>query len=246
MITVYHPEIFNGIDSLEAIFTEADRDLVNNKGTIPGLNLGYNTAASTDEVDRNFNSLFKKLGWLDQKYSIANQVHGTRIEIVSKPGVIKDTDGLITTTSNLALGIRVADCAAVLIADPVKRIIGAFHAGWKGASHGIIPAGINTMKKLGGDPVNFLVFISPCISLKNFEVGEEVADQFPDQFIYREGFNKPHIDLKGFIMNQLVQKGVIESNIQLSEKCTVDDERFFSFRRERERAGRMLGMIKLT
>jgi polyphenol oxidase len=246
MITIHHPKIFKGVYGLEALFTEANRNVVNQEGVVPGLNLGYNTDATTDEVNHNFDNLFSFLGWYDQKYTIANQVHGTRVEIVSNPGIVDDTDGLITTLPNLALGIRVADCAAVLIADPEELIIGAFHAGWKGAAGGIIPAGIDKMNELGGDPSKFLVFISPCISLKNFEVGEEVAALFPDEFIYREGFKKPHVNLKGFIVNQLVQKGVVESNIQLSEMCTVDDRRFFSYRREREMAGRMLAMIKLT
>jgi YfiH family protein len=166
--------------------------------------------------------------------------------VVTSPGTLAETDGLITTEPDLSLGIRVADCAAVLIADPVNQVAGAFHAGWKGAAANIIFKGIDQMIKSGAEPRSMYVFISPCISVANFEVGEEVAVKFPEKFVHRKNHSKPHIDLKAFTIDQLVQKGVQTGRIECSPECTVDSEAYFSYRRERDRAGRMLALIKLN
>lgn len=246
MITVYNPEIFEDLSGIEAIFTDANRTTVNSNGTVPGLNLGYNTCASNEEVNQNFERLFQGIGWDSDRLVLANQVHGSHIEVVNEPGIVDEADGIITKNKNLALGIRVADCAAILIADPVNRIIGAFHAGWKGAADGIVDAGINRMTALGGDPDAFHVYISPCISCRNFEVGEEVATRFPDMFVVRGAYAKPHVDLKGFLIHRMNDLGVDLSRIQAANECTLDDSRYYSYRRERERAGRMLATIKLT
>ncbi len=243
---ILRPSTFLSQKGVEACFTESNRDRINRSGSVPGLNLGYNTAAGPAEVDRNFDVLCDHLGWKRDHLAIAEQVHSSNIEVVTKPGVYKECDGLITTVPGLALGIRVADCAAVLVADVQQGVAGAFHAGWKGAAGNIMPKGLELMIHKGGEPNNFLVFISPCITQKNFEVGEEVAEQFPDQFVDRNSYDKPHVDLAGFIYQQILTMGVLKENIELTEECTVENSRFFSFRRERERAGRMLGAIKLT
>ncbi|PWN07568.1 peptidoglycan editing factor PgeF [Rhodohalobacter mucosus] len=246
MITVYHPDIFKDLPGIEAFFTEANRTLVNTHGTVSGLNLGYNTQAEKEEVDRNFEHLFHEIDWEPSHMVLASQVHGSSCKVVNEPGTVDGTDGIITKNEDLALGIRVADCAAILIADPVNRIIGAFHAGWKGAAGGIIPAGMETMTREGGDPDSFYVYISPCISCRNFEVGEEVAEQFPEKFVVKGTYPKPHVDLKGFLISQLNDGGVDLSRIQASDECTLESKRYYSYRRERDRAGRMLAMIKLT
>ncbi|TVR28930.1 MAG: peptidoglycan editing factor PgeF [Balneolaceae bacterium] len=243
---ILRPSIFSSQEGVEACFTESNRERINRSGSIPGLNLGYNTAAGQAEVDRNFDVLCDHLGWERDHLAIAEQVHSSNIEVVTKPGVYKERDGLITKVPGLALGIRVADCAAVLVADVRQGVAGAFHAGWKGAAGNILPKGFEMMIREGGKTENFLVYISPCITQKNFEVGEEVAEQFPDEFVDRKSYDKPHVNLAGFIHQQILTMGVIKENIELIEECTVENSRFFSFRRERERAGRMLGAIKLT
>lgn len=246
MITLDHPEIFEELPGIEALFTEANRTLVNSNGSVPGLNLGYNTIASKEEVNQNFNRLFHDIKWDPARVVLANQVHGSHIEVVNEPGTVDKADGIITKRVNLAIGIRVADCAAILIADPVNRLVGAFHAGWKGAAGGIVSAGIDKMTRLGGNPDSFYVYISPCISCRNFEVGEEVAHRFPDKFVVKGTYPKPHVDLKGYLIHCLNGKGVDLARIQASGECSLENSRFYSYRREREGAGRMLTMIKLT
>lgn len=244
-MNLLQPDIFKRSHRVEAVFTEANRDIIHSDRPIPGLNLGINTAEDSELIKRNTKSLFSYISWNPELFAEAGQIHGTTIQIAEKPGFYDATDGLITTKENLALGIRVADCAAVLIADPVNRVAGAFHAGWKGAAGGIVPLGIEKMEALSGKAENFLVFISPCISMKNFEVGEEVAGRFPDEFVDRTNFKKAHVDLRGYITSQLLKKGVTEQKIEVSRECTVQNTRFFSYRRENANAGRMLALIKL-
>lgn len=239
------PSVFEKNQKVKAVFTESNRHLVQPGSRIDGLNLGTNTSEPPEIIRENTQALFKELKWNYSKLASADQVHGTDIEIIDKPGVYEETDGLITNNRDLVLGIRVADCAAVLMADPVQGIAGAFHAGWKGAAGGIVIKGIKKMMELSGDPENFLVYISPCISLKNFEVGDEVASEFPEQFVDRGNFSKPHVDLKSFIMSQCLDNGVPAQQIEVSMECTMQSTRFYSYRRDGGEAGRMLGLIKL-
>src|SRR5690625_6312525 len=93
------------------------------------------------------------------------------------------------------------------------------------------------MNGAGGDPQHMRAYISPCISLENFEVGEEVARQFPNEFCDYVSWDKPHIDLKGFLLSELLEAGISERKILTSEYCTMEDTRFYSYRREKEKAG---------
>jgi len=241
-----YPKIFKSEPSISALFTGANKEIINPQGTVTGLNLGYNTEASPIEVDQNFDVLFKEIGWNKDRLAIANQIHQSTIKYAAKGGVYDDTDGLVTDRVEISLGIRVADCAAILAGDSINGVVGAFHAGWKGAADNVVPNGIDKMIQLGADPDHIRVYLSPCISLHNFEVGEEVSSKFPDQFVDRESYNKAHVDLKGFIGWQLLNSGIKIQNVEISTHCTVQDSKYYSYRRERGRAGRMLGMIKLN
>jgi polyphenol oxidase len=244
MIKRIEPAIFS-YDSVTALFTESNRDNIHPGRTIPGLDLGFNTDSGEDVIRQNYNFLADVLGIEPLNIALSRQVHATSIKEVSKAGLYTDTDGLITAVPGLALGIQVADCAAVLVADTKQGVIGAFHAGWRGAAGGIIPKGLQRMKKLGADTSVMKAFISPCISLKNFEVGEEVSRQFPEEFCDYKSYKKPHVDLKAFIRYQLEKEGIPDNRIETASECTMEDERFYSYRRERERAGRMLALIQL-
>lgn len=243
---LFYPDIFNSESRFSALFTGANKEIINPGSSIPGLNLGYNTEAEPAEVDKNFKSLFDEIGWNRNQLVIANQVHGSKIIHVTKPGMYDDADGFVTDKAELSLGIRVADCAAVLAGDAVNGVIGAFHAGWKGAADNIVPKGIDQMIQLGANPDYIRVYLSPCISLENFEVGEEVATKFPEQFLDRDSYKKPHVDLKGFIGWQLLNSGIKIENVEISTDCTVQNSNYYSYRRERGSAGRLLGMIKLN
>lgn len=251
MYQFIEPDIFKEISHIKCCFTEANREVTGLNTTIqtiPGLNFGINSDAPESEIDENYKTLLKPLGWNHKNLAIARQVHSDSINVVNSPGIYGQTDGLITTISEIEIGIQVADCAAVLVADgnPNNPLVGAFHAGWRGALSGIVTKGINKMVQLGGETGNLMAYISPCISVQNFEVGTEVASEFPAEYCDYESYNKPHIDLKRFIFDQLIDSGLREDHVECSPYCTISEDRFYSYRRERKKSGRMLGLIKLV
>lgn len=241
---IYHtPELFSSQTGYKAGITYANRDTININGSITGLNLGDNTGVSESEIHENFNKFSEETGLKKHNLALAEQVHGSKIEIVSEPGFYKDVDGFVTSTENLAIAVKVADCAAVLLADPSTHIHAAVHAGWRGAAADILPNAISKMKSLGADMSETVAYISPCISLQHFEVGEEVASQFDAAFINRNIGKKPHLDLKSFLNHQLSEEGILQQKIEIDPRCSIEDSRFYSFRRERQQAGRMLAFI---
>ena len=236
---VFNHEAFTGWFSLKG---KALRETAK----IEGFNLGFNTDETSKVIQNNREVLAKALDTELADIAFANQVHGSDIAEVNEGGIYDKVDGFITSQKGIALAIQVADCAAVLLGDPIAKVIAAVHAGWRGAVAGIVPKVIEKMMAKGSEPEDIRVFISPCISLENFEVGMEVAKQFPPQFVDRESFTKPHVDLKGFITDQLVSSGVREKNIEADTHCTFDQENLYSYRRNGKQSGRMVGIIKLN
>ncbi len=181
----------------------------------------------------------------DMKLCMARQVHGSQVRYTDKAGIAGDADGLVTDKPNLALGVLVADCAALLIADPANKVVAAVHAGWRGAVAGIIPEAVRQMEKIGAEPDLIRTYISPCISREAFEVGEEVACRFPDKFVDRTR-SKPHVDLRGFVLHQLRKTGIPESSVARDDSCTVRNTTLHSHRRDGNKSGRMLAVICLS
>lgn len=241
---IIEPEIFN-VNKIQAGFTLSNRNVINMNGEIPGLNMGHNTGVENHEIEGNINRFLSKNDISRFSLTLATQVHGKKITYVTTGGIYNETDALITDLPDITLGIRVADCAAILLADVQNSVIAAVHAGWRGAALGILPDTLKEMEIRGADPESIHAFISPCLSKRVFEVGEEVAEQFPPEFVDSVSFSKPHLDLKGFLKYQLLNDGVSECNIEMDKGCTLSDERFYSFRRERDKAGRMLGFIRM-
>lgn len=240
------PAIFKPYKSIAAVFTEKNASTIRSDENIPGLNFGLNTNISKEEIKKNIGILFQEIAWKSTQIALAEQVHDTNVEFVSSPGFLADTDALITNKKNLALGIQVADCAAVLLSDPESGVVGAAHAGWRGGSAGIVKKTVNLMISAGARPDRMVAYISPCISQENFETSSEVASLFPDEFVDYKSYKKPHLDLKGFLKFQLMQTGLPSTQIEVSSYCTIKDaEKFYSYRRERKKSGRMLGIIKL-
>lgn len=240
------PQLVNDDSTVRAWFTLKNAQFGNDR-EIPGLNLGFNTSEKKEVVAQNRLSVLSNLEINPEWIAYADQVHSNRVQVVSQGGIYPTTDGLVTVIPGLTLAIQVADCAAVLLWDSSNKIIGALHAGWRGAAGDIVPNGISKMKKQGANPNTMKAFVSPCISLKNFEIGQEVADQFPDDFVDSQNFDKPHLDLKGFLNYQLQEGGLEPSNIEISDECTIENTfDYFSYRREGPKSGRMMGLIQIS
>ncbi|WP_441000558.1 peptidoglycan editing factor PgeF [Fodinibius sp. SL11] len=245
--SVITPHLLKGDKGIRAWFTLKNQEYQRPGQSIAGLNLGFNTSEKKEQVAQNrlalLNSLNVNVDWT----AYADQVHSNRIQFVTEGGTYPSTDGLVTRVPGLTLAIQVADCAAVLLWDSENIVIAALHAGWRGAVGNIVPGGINKMKEYGADPSKIKAFVSPCISIKNFEVGREVAEQFPEHFVNYTDFEKPHVNLKNFISHQLLKEGIPDNQIEIREECTIEEsENFYSFRREGTRSGRMLALIQIA
>lgn len=228
-------------------FTLKNAHLNEKEQQIPGLNIGFNSKEKQEILLHNLNLLSSELRMKPSNLALAEQVHKTNIKVISEGGIYPETDAFVSNTPGTALGIQVADCGAVLLGDPVNQVIGAAHAGWRGGVDRIVPKTIKKMIEIGADLKQIKVFLSPCIAKHNFEVGDEVAGKFADHLVDRKHFEKPHVDLKGLIKDQLLESGIDENYIEIDDRCTIDHEDlFYSYRREKEKSGRMVGIIKLN
>ena len=192
---------------------------------------------TADELNsKNRNKFFERLEIGSEKVISAGIANSARAEIVSNdsPKIIYGTDALITTNENIFLSITVADCIPVYFYEPDQKILALAHAGWRGIVGGII---INTLKKiseLGGQAENLLVALGPGIDKCHFEIKEDVLEKFserPEFIERREG--KIFVDLKGIIKKQLNEAGIKTENIESNPDCTFENERYFSFRRDK-------------
>lgn len=211
------------------------------------LNLGRHVGddpASVEENRRRFcAALDTDPAWL----VTAGQVHGATVRPVEAPRHEPFCDGLVTTTPRLLLAIATADCAPVLLADSAAGVVGACHAGWRGAVAGIAARTVRAMTAHGASPDAIRAYIGPCLSRAAFEVGPEVAARFDAAVVHRraEG-GKPHVDLKAALRRQLRAAGLADAHIEASGHCTLqENDTFFSHRGSDGPTGRMFGAIVL-
>ena len=196
------------------------------------------------------------------------QVHGNRVRIVeagTDPDAVFEGDGMVTREAGLGLGVLAADCAPVLFADPEASVIGAAHAGWRGALLGVTDAVIEKMTHLGARPERMVCAIGPAIQFGSYQVGPEFAERFraesplPCADCFRgsktgDGHADGHnIDLR-FDLPRYLQMRVAHAGIAaieaLPDDTFADEARFFSYRRSCHRGeasyGRQVGAIVLV
>jgi YfiH family protein len=185
------------------------------------------------------------------------QVHSAAVVTLTAPptpGERREADALVTNVPGLLLGILTADCTPVLLADTAAGVIGAFHAGWKGAIGGIAQGTVTAMAALGAHPARIVAAIGPTISQANYEVGPQFAADLLARHhdagnrISRPDGGREHFDLPGFVFDQLHGAGVgLVEDLAL---CTyADPRRYFSHRYATHRgtgAGRQISVIGLT
>jgi len=169
------------------------------------------------------------------------QMHSALALVAGQPGCAGEGDALVTGSPGLLLSVRSADCYPILLADTKRHAVAAVHAGWRGTAGRIIVETIAKMSaQFGTSPADIVAAIGPGIGLCCYEVGAEVARLFG-----LEGSG--HIDLAAANRRQLIEAGVEEPRIDALGGCTFcEAARFHSFRREKERAGRMISYIGLV
>ncbi len=190
------------------------------------------------------------------RLATVHQVHSPDVVTVddSYDGARPEADALVTRTPGLVLGVLTADCGPILFADPEARIVGAAHAGWKGAFGGVLEATIAAMEALGADRTRIVATLGPSISHRNYEVGQEFYDRFlahdPDYARFFTPAPRPGhfmFDLPALTVKRLTDAGVAADTLDI---CTyADEERFFSYRRTTHRAepdyGRQISAIMI-
>jgi polyphenol oxidase len=211
------------------------------------FNLSYRVGDKKEKVRENRKIFFGGLGIEEDAVSFQRQTHSVNSNLVSGPKFFEDSDALYTNLKNNFLAVSIADCIPVLLYEPDKKIIAAIHSGWKGTLNKITTVTIEKLKKeFSIDAGKIYAYIGPGISVKNFEVRKDVADLFTDDVKnFRSG--RYFIDLKKHNCMQLQELGVKRDKIEISDYCTFEEkELFHSYRRDRDKSGRMLAVIGIT
>lgn len=188
------------------------------------------------------------LGFPTLPIARATQVHGDRVVVVRDPpapGEVIDAgrcDALVTRLAGVGLVVQTADCVPVLIAG--GDVIGAVHAGWRGAAAGVVGAAVEAFLSLSGNRSSARAWLGPSIGACCYEVGGEVAGRFPARFARPSTGGKFLLDLAGVVRRQLEEAGISGAEVSGHDGCTkCGGERYASYRRDRESAGRMIGLI---
>ncbi len=205
-------------------------------GLYAALNCGPGSKDAPEAVTENRLRVASELG--ARELVSLSQIHSPIVHTLdSAPPQRLEGDAMVTATPGLALGILTADCAPVLLADPRARVIGAAHAGWKGALGGVLEAALDAMEKLGADRSQIVAAIGPCISQANYEVGWDFRDRFLEQGLRNRKFFTPsgkeghyRFDLEDYAAHRLTKAGI--ASVEKIGICTYPPENgFFSFRR---------------
>ena len=209
-------------------------------------NLGLFTQDQKEVVLANRQRFFASLGFTEEQAAHSFQCHSDKILVVDAPQAADGYDALITNGAEIYLCITIADCTPVLIYDPLSGSIAAIHAGWRGTVARIVEKTIQAMtNEFGASPSSCLAYVGTCIDFQNFEVGEEVAVHFPEQFKRPgEKAGKFFVDLKATNKAQLLAAGLQSDNIEVSTFSTFKhNDQYFSHRKEHGKTGRMLVVI---
>lgn len=211
------------------------------KTPFDSLNLG----GSEDEYSNIFANRKTALENLDlsiDNLAYLKQIHSNKVN-VAKVGQLEG-DALVTDKKNIVLAISIADCYPLLFHDPVNNIIGGAHAGWRGTVSKIAENTILEMLKIGAKAEYIKVAIGQGICQDNFEVGEEVVDQFKNASFPSSCWKENKIDLVACNKFVLVQNNIKADNIWSMNRCTFEND-FFSYRRDKGKTGRMWAVISL-
>jgi hypothetical protein len=228
-------------------------------GIFASLNCGYGSGDQPELVRENRTRVGRHLGvGHDQMLSVF-QIHSPEAVIVTEAWAREaqpKADAMATSAPGIALSILTADCAPVLFADAESKVVGAAHAGWKGALTGVLEGAVGAMERLGARRERIVATVGPCISLPSYEVGEEFRARFIEADAgnakyFGSGQRAAHwqFDLPGYVRSRLSAMGL--KAVNAINRCTyADADDYFSFRRTTHRGesdyGRNLSAIVLT
>lgn len=224
-------------------------------GVFQGLNCGHGSSDQTEVVALNRARVAAAMGVEPGQIAGVHQVHSADVAVLEAPLASPvRADALVTATPGVLLTVLTADCQPVLFADRQAGVVGAAHAGWRGALDGVLEATLDAMEGLGATRANITAVIGPCISQRAYEVGPEFMDQFlTEDPAYGRFFSggpngRPMFDLPAFGLHRLRAAGV--GAAEWTRHCTYSDpERFYSYRRTTHAGeadyGRLISAIRL-
>lgn len=224
-------------------------------GVFSGLNCGPGSSDQSEIVQINRARVAEAMGVAADHLITVHQVHSADVVTVTGPmGTRPRADAMVTNVPGVALAVLTADCQPVLFADVGNGVIGAAHAGWRGALDGVLEATVAAMEGLGADRRRIKAVIGPSISQAAYEVGPEFIDAFlaedPDnaRFFANGAGGRYQFDLPGFGLHRLRQSGIGQA--EWTRHCTYGDpERFYSYRRTTHAGeadyGRLISTIRL-
>ncbi|MFZ1989264.1 MAG: peptidoglycan editing factor PgeF [Alphaproteobacteria bacterium] len=208
-------------------------------GIFESLNCGLGSSDDRANVAVNRERVAKALG-ADAKLVTLYQIHSSKVEVVTEPwqaAANPQADSMVTKIAGIALGILAADCVPVLLADPKIRVIGAAHAGWRGAFGGVLESTLDAMESLGARRGEIVAAVGPSISRPSYEVGPEFHERFIAAEERNHQFFSPSakadhflFDLPAYVVSRLGRAGV--GAIAVSGECTYRQAAdYFSYRR---------------
>ena len=225
-------------------------------GDVAGLNVGYGSNDDPEAIEGNRRLAVAAI-LPDAELATVHQVHSAEAVQVERPWPQDrrpPADGMVTDRPNVLLGILTADCAPVLFADHRAVVVGAAHAGWRGALAGVTDATIASMEQLGARRENIHAAVGPCIGQPSYEVDEAFRARFLEadpenaRFFAAASTGKPHFDLEAYVVHRLILAGIGEIEA-LNLDTYGDADRFYSYRRTSHRGessyGRQLSAIAL-
>ncbi len=194
----------------------------------------------------------------NMNFIVANQTHSDNIRVIKEKNktwlsareehAIEDCDALITNQKNIMLTILTADCVPILLFDPKQKVVSAVHAGWKGTEQQIVFKTVEKMKKeFNAKPSDIIAGVAPSIGKCCYEVDWNVAEHFESiEDAYEKKGEKYMLDLPHINKLQLLQAGLLDKNIEMSNICTACEVKdYFSYRKEGGCSGRFMSMIGL-
>jgi len=225
-------------------------------GECAGLNVGYGSKDDREAIAGNRRLAIAAI-LADAELATVHQVHSAEVVVAGAPSPQDErprADAMVTDTPNLLLGILTADCAPVLFADHEAVVVGAAHAGWRGALAGVTDATIEAMERMGARRDHIHAAVGPCIAQPSYEVDDTFRARFLDadddnsRFFVPGPAGKPHFDLEAYVVHRLIAAGIDEVEA-LNLDTYSDEDRFFSYRRATHRGqadyGRQLSAIAI-
>ncbi len=226
-------------------------------GEMAGLNVGYGSGDDRDAIAQNRARAVAAV-LPGAELATVHQIHSANVVRVASPWTQDErphADAMVTDRPGLLLGILTADCAPVLLADAEAGVVGAAHAGWRGALAGVTDAVIGAMEDLGARRERIAAAVGPCIGGNSYEVDEAFRATFLQANIGNQRFfaagsaGKPRFDLEGYVVQRLEAAGIGDVD-WLGFDTYADADRFFSYRRATHRGeadyGRQISMIAVA